>query len=581
MSLLPLPDGAEPNENHRSFRFAGMPIWAVGCALVVLVAILVAHPYAEVGISDDFSYIRIAQVLSQTGHIVYTGWVTPILGWQLYLAAVFIKLFGFSFTTTRASIMFVSVVTAYLCQRTFVRAGVNEWNAGIGALTLMLSPLLMPLEVTYMTDIPGLFATILCLYACLRGIQSRTSRDTIAWISFAALSNVAFGSSRQIAWLGALVMVPSALWILRRSRLVLLVGSGFWILSGALIFVINHWFEQQPYTQVEPIIAHRIRGHVVYHLSEEMLRACFEVILLLLPVLLMFLPALWKKRRPWQVHVVGVLFLLGGLHLWQIHNPESWFAPYLSGVSPFASLGGFRAVLTGVVVLCMLALLTAVLAERERSPSLKADLSSLSNRTMGILIVPFVLAYIGLISPRAGFEGIWDRYVVPLLFVALLFALRFYQQRFRTHLPAIALVLAMCVGGYATASVHDRLAMYRARVAAVNEVLAKGIPATSISGGWDYDGWTELQNSSHIIDPRMRVPLGVILPKPTHYGLADCKQFYCDMFPHVVPSYTISFRPDSSIGNAFAPVPYRTWINSPGTIYVVRFPDRSIDGHVP
>ena len=70
-------------------------------------AILVAHPYAEVGISDDFSYIRIAQVLAQTGHIVYTGWVTPILGWQLYLAAIFINSFGFSFTTTRASIMFV------------------------------------------------------------------------------------------------------------------------------------------------------------------------------------------------------------------------------------------------------------------------------------------------------------------------------------------------------------------------------------------------------------------------------------------------------------------------------------------
>ena len=159
------------------------------------------------------------------------GGLSPIIGWQLYLAAIFIKLFGFSFTTTRASIMFVAVVTAYLCQRTLVRAGINEWNASIGTLTLMLSPLVMPLEVTYMTDIPGLFAIILCLYACLRGIQSGTSRGAIAWIGFAALSNVVFGSARQIAWLGALVMVPSALWILRGRRGVLVSGIQLWIVA--------------------------------------------------------------------------------------------------------------------------------------------------------------------------------------------------------------------------------------------------------------------------------------------------------------------------------------------------------------
>jgi hypothetical protein len=581
MSSSLLPDDAETNDDRRPSRFFGIPVWGAGCALALLAAILVAHPYAEVAISDDFSYVRIAQVLAQTGHIVYTGWVTPILGWQLYLAAVFIKLFGFSFTTTRASIMFVSVVTAFLCQRTFVRAGVNEWNASIGTLTLMLSPLLMPLEVTYMTDIPGLFATILCLYACLRGIQSRTSREAIAWIGFAALSNVAFGSSRQIAWLGVLVMVPSALWILRKNRRVLVAGTGFWILSSALIFGINHWFEQQPYTQVEPLIAHRIYEQTLSHFSEQMLRACFEVVLLLLPVLLMFLPALWRKRHPWQVYLAGIFFVLGGLRVWQTQEAGSWFAPYLGGVLQSIYLGKLRPILTVAVVLCILALLTAVLTQKKRSVSSHADMPTLSNRVTGILIVPFLLAYLGLISPRAGFEGIWDRYVVPLLFVALIFTLRFYQQRFRTNLPVAALVLAVCFGTYATASLHDRLALYRARVAAVNEVLATGIPATSVSGGWDYDGWTELQLSSHIIDPRMRVPPGVKLPNPTHYGLDDCPWFYCNMFPHVVPYYTISLRPDPVFGNKFEPVPYRTWVELPGTVYVVRFPDRSVGGRVP
>ena len=581
MISSPLPDNAETSDRQRAFRFPRVPIWGLGCGLAVLAAILVAHPYAEVGISDDFSYIRIAQVLAQTGHIVYTGWVTPILGWQLYLAAGFIKVFGFSFTNARASIMFVAVVTAFLCQRTFVRAGINEWNASIGTLTLILSPLVMPLEVTYMTDIPGLFATVLCLYACIRAIQSGSAGGAIGWIAFAALSNVVFGSSRQIAWLGVLVMVPSALWLLRQRRRVLVAGGCLWVLSAALVFGINHWFNQQPYTQVEPLLAHRIGWHFLEQLSEEMVRGCLETALLLLPVLLIFLPALWSKRHPWQVYLAGALFVVGGVSVWQLHDAESWFAPYLAGVMPFLSLGGLRPVLTVAVLLCMLALLTAVLTLPGEADSATSDRMVLSNRTVGTLLLPFLLAYLGLIAPRAGFDGIWDRYVIPLLFIAMIFILRFYQQRIGARLPVAALVLAICFGAYATAAVHDQMAMYRARVAAVNEVLAMGVPPTSVSGGWDYDGWTELQLSSHIIDRRMRVPAGVTLPTPTHYGLTNCPWFYCDMFPHVVPRYTISLHADPIPGSGFQPVPYGTWVLPAGTVYVVQFPDRWLDGRVP
>ena len=574
MSLLPSPEGAESNERRRFFRFAGMPIWGIVCALTLLGAILVAHPYAEVGISDDFSYVRIAQVLAQTGRIVYTGWVTPILGWQLYLAAGFIKLFGFSFTATRASIMFVSVVTAFLGQRTLVRVGINEWNASIGMLTLMLSPLAMPLEVLYLTDIPGLFAMILCLYSCVRAIESRTPGGAIGWIAFAAVSDVVFGSSRQIAWLGVLVMVPSALWLLRKRRSVLRIGGGIWVLSAAFVFGINHWFERQPYTQIEPLLAHRIGWHFLEHLSEEMLRGCFESALLLLPVLLIFLPALWRKRLPWQVYVTGALFVLGGLRVWQLDETYSWTAPYLAGIMPYLFLGKLRLWLTGVIVLCILALLTDVLM-RQPATSADADFSwpTLSNRSVKILLLPFVFAYLGLITPRAGFEGIWDRYVFPLLFLAMIFIFRFYQQRIGPRLPVAALVLAMVAGAYATAALHDRMAMYRARVVALNEVLATGVPVTAVSGGWDYDGWTELQLSNHIVDRRMRVPAGVTLPPPTHYGLAKCPWFYCDMFPHVVPYYTISLCPRPIAGDSFPPAPYRTWVIQPGAVYVVRFPD--------
>ena len=581
MSASPRFEDLEANEHQRSSRFLGVPIWGAGCALLLLLAILVARPYAEVGISDDFSYIWSAKVLAQTGHVAYNGGATAILGWQLYLAALLDKLFGFSFTATRASILLISVATAFLCQRTLVRAGANEWNASIGALMLMLSPLLMPLEVSFMTDVPGLFAIVVCLYACFRAIQADGEWASIGWIGFASLSNVVLGSSRQIAWLGVLVMVPSALWILRRKRRTAVAGVAFWMASVVLIFAINRWFQQQPYILHEPLSRGPVTPHVIKQLAIGLTRAFFEVVLLLLPILLMYLPALRKRKYPWVVYLAACGFLFYGLRMWQIHNLNAWFAPYLSGVAPFGPLTRLRPILSVAVIFCTLALITAVVARSKRTEVTRGYGLASSDRTISVLLVPFTVAYVGLISPRAGFENIWDRYLLPLLFVALIFALRFYQKQFQTRLPIAALVLALCIGAYATASLHDRFAMYRARAGAVNEVLAAGIPATAVSGGWDYDGWTELEISGHIVDPRMLVPPGVTLAKPTHYGLENCPWFYCNMFPHVMPYYTISFRPDAAVNNKFAPVPYRTWVESPGTIYVVRFPDRSVGGGVP
>ena len=181
----------------------------------MLVCELIAQPYASMGICDDGPYVLMARTLANTGHIVYNGWAAPMLGWQLYLGAALIKLFGFSFSTVRGSTLLVAMATAFLLQRIMVRAGITERNATLGTLTLVASPLYLMLSVTYMTDIFGLFAILLCLYGCLRALHAETSRATILWLCLAVVTNTLGGTSRQIAWLGILVMLPSTLWLLR------------------------------------------------------------------------------------------------------------------------------------------------------------------------------------------------------------------------------------------------------------------------------------------------------------------------------------------------------------------------------
>ena len=162
---------------------------ALFCALAVLVCELIARAYAAMGICDDGPYVLMAHTLATTGHIVYNGWAAPMLGWQLYLAAAFIKLFGFSFTAVRMSTVLVAMALAFVLQRTLVRANISEFNATLGTLAFVLSPLYLMLSVTYMTDIFGLFAIVLCLYGCLRALQATTSRATILWLCFAIVTN--------------------------------------------------------------------------------------------------------------------------------------------------------------------------------------------------------------------------------------------------------------------------------------------------------------------------------------------------------------------------------------------------------
>ena len=62
---------------------------ALLCVLIFLFCALATFPVAEIGMNDDWSYVQSARVLAQTGHIVYNGWGAMMLGWQLYLGALF------------------------------------------------------------------------------------------------------------------------------------------------------------------------------------------------------------------------------------------------------------------------------------------------------------------------------------------------------------------------------------------------------------------------------------------------------------------------------------------------------------
>ena len=554
---------------------------ALFCALAVLVCELISRPYANMGISDDGPYILMTRTLADTGHIVYNGWPAAMLGWQLYLGAAFIKLFGFSFTTVRMSTVLTAAALAFLLQRTFVAANIAERNATFATLALVLSPLYLLLSVTFMSDIFGLFAIVICLYGCLRALQASTDRATIAWLCFAILTNALGGTARQIAWLGILVMLPSTLWLLRSRHRVLFAGAAATFAGAVFIFASLHWFSLQPYIQPEHLLPKSIHGFVI---AKNFTFLFLDVPFLLLPLFALFLPVLWRRNR---ISVIVVLAICIAYALISFHrgfpflmeplagdwiNPQGIYeSSHLLGTPPVflphwvrllmtvASLGG----LLGLIASCFISRPAARAGELPEA---------ISWNSLAVLLVPFTVAYILFLLPRAADGTIFDRYILPLLAIAPVFLVRYYQETIHPNIPAAAAVLILVMAAYGVTNIHNQFAFYRARVAIAEELRAQAIPETAVDGGWENNLGVELQHSNHINFPTIITPARAYTPIPEPSPF-DCHALWYNYTPHIHPIYGISFDSNACYGPApFAPVHYSRWLTrTPGTLYVVRY----------
>ncbi len=175
-----------------------------------------------------------------------------------------------------------------------------------------------------------------------------------------------------------------------------------------------------------------------------------------------------------------------------------------------ASLGG------------LLGLLASLLGSR-RTPPAADHSTALTWKQLGVLLLPFSLAYTLLLIPRAASSVIYDRYALSLLVIALICLVRFYQDRIHSRLPPASILLVGVIALYGIAVTHNLFSLYRARAALATELRANGIPDTSVDNAWEYNIGVELQHANHINEPTIAVPAhAYVLPPPLPKAHAPC-----------------------------------------------------------
>lgn len=566
---------------------------ALLCALLVGTCMWVAWPVSRMGFEDDWSYARTAQVFAQTGHFAYNGWATAMLGWQVVWGALFIKLFGFSFTILRVSMLPLALATVVLLYRILVRFGVTERNAVVGTLTVGLSPLFLPMADSFMSDVPGLLVILACIYCCLRALASSTARGAILWLLIATASNVVGGTVRQIAWLGALVMVPTAAWMLRRRRGVLPVSAAIWVASCAAIWICMRWFVRQPGALSESVLTPLLYSgtKALVQIPGDLMAATFCCLLLAFPVVIAWLPT----ARALRGHTLGKMALIfSAFVLLQFTGQRSlpWlanillteFARYRTASMDSPGLDAFLLPLWARVAAGSLVIAAGLLLGldvlRASAPSLAASTRNALRRPEVTLLAPFVVCYGLLLCPRAAIGGIFDRYLLGILPVVLVWLLLFFQERIGGRLPRTSFVILLVFAVSGIAGTHDWYAWQRARSAAMDEVIASRVPRTDVQGGLEADAWTQIVEHGYINTPRVQNPAGAYHKVPEDTTIAtECRLDFATYTPVIHPRFTVAFDPKPCFApTAYPPVRYTAWLPPFRRVVVVQAPIRSEAG---
>jgi 4-amino-4-deoxy-L-arabinose transferase-like glycosyltransferase len=494
-------------------------------ALAMAALIAVVPPAGEFPINDDWNHAGAARSLFERGRLEVAATTSASLVLQAFWGSLFAHLFGFSFTTLRASTLvlaFAAVAGCYVLLRDLL----DPWRALLGALLLLFNPLFVNLSYSFMTDVPFLALAIWALVCYARAL--RGERPSPAWLAAgSALSAGAFlirqpGAMLPLAALLGLLLTRGAragtnpihlMAVLGPLLPALLVGAYFDAQRGPirqepLRSTLDFWSEHGP----------GMLGVVLARLA-----AVFSTLgLFALAPSLGALAARWASGAlagagsgrsrwpgglsPWWVRVSAglLLTLLVGFVLRSAIFEEPLLFPHLRDVLTergFLVLSGYyNGTLPESIVVPSsgLALVTVAAMLGAALFALGLPVALTRGIIRGPAVVPllFGLLMLGLVI---SYHDIYDRYVLAMLPSVLLIALigmRLEAGTVRRKLWGTAITL-VGIAILATWSIwwereylERRAALWKAGLALVE----RGIPSEEIDGGFEWNGWHRRQS---------------------------------------------------------------------------------------
>jgi len=285
---------------------------------------------------------------------------------------------------------------------------------------------------------------------------------------------------------------------------------------------VQHWFAQQPYSLPDPPTMSYVKSalHHPVHLMWGVLFLVLTTCLILMPVS----PGLFRPSKQSSVRLAIASFfilrlLLGHFHHW----PEPWMGNIVTSTGTLGSIelaGGRPVVLSMptriVLSLAMIAIISTVISlgmnwllqQQNRRWELIWNyfLKPADNRAGVQTILLTTMALLALEMTRVVSDVAYDRHLLPLIPFLVIPLLMCFQESGVTKMPWAAWALLVIFGMFAIACTQEVNSLARARVVAVDRVLARGFKPEQIDAGFEHGFWTQGVEVGHVNDIRVQNP---------------------------------------------------------------------------
>jgi hypothetical protein len=559
---------------------------AILCAVGFVLVVLLLNPWVNTPFDDDFSYAFTVKRLLETGHLIYNGWSAPVLIPHVYWGAAWTLLFGFSFNVLRLSTLPLAAASLSACYLLARRAGLHIREAFFVTALIGLSPLFLPLALSFMTDVPAFLFMMVSLYALTRASPSRAG---LTWLAFGVLVADIGGMGRQPVWIVPISVLPYLAAARRNDAKFVIAACLGWFATILIAAATLRWFASQPDVMADGSILRVLRsliGSPFKLFIHWILKVSFALALFVLPTLaasvIAQISGLRKRRRsgftaafvaagfsllflarpglfpfPWLVNIVAPDGPVGNLEL-AGYNPQTL---------PTVIIYLFSAAAVGFVALSLIGLIERVRRFSALFEGAQRFFSPPDQDFVLPILFLFTVSYCALLVTRMTGVLLFDRYLLPIIPCAAIAAMRQFH-----HLPAksirrrlsIAFSLALLIvfSGYGLATTQSLIALQRARNHALNMLRAKGVSPTEIAAGFEYDMWTQLNSGGWF----------------NHYGITNpTHPFEWDkgitflLLPVYRIEHGLTPRTEPS---EFPPINYTAWLPPfHRTIYIDRFKD--------
>jgi hypothetical protein len=474
-------------------------IYVLILSLLWILAAIIINPNGEFPLNDDWAYSKNVFNLSENGVLKFGDWPAMTLIAQTLWGTLFCKLFGFSFTVLRFSVLilgWIGVIAFFL----FILKMTNNYIlAFISSLTIGFNPLYFSLSYTFMTDVPFLATLTLSAYF----YYCYFNELKIKYVIFASVFALLATMIRQLGlWIPITFIITYV--ITTKINLKQLLWFCFSAVLIIIIFIVYTWLLRfykilpSNYNSIYKILYFKDVSQTFLIFWHRTFILLFYSGFFLLPVEIFILPLIWKrldkKNRLKDIVISVVCSLPVIMHFDSIPNgnvlynfglgpkilKDSFYGFNFHPVLPPGMMWIFYIIGTLGAILLVFSLLSLF-------KDLRIKNKNTSERKIKILSLLVLIGYSGFLIKGANF---FDRYFIVLIpfFIILISFINVKSYRIST---IISFIFLTCFAIFSVAATHDYLSWNRAKWKGLIKLINNGISPGKIDGGIEFNGWYE------------------------------------------------------------------------------------------